>query len=414
MRLLKIFATLTILLSLSSCLLNMHESDFDEEAISSKILVKVNLPEGYDNSVEGLKVTLTNPATGLMYTASTNVNGEAVVNVAHGTYIATTEKKESESGGIILIFNGTSESIRVSPSDPREVTAKIDLKVSKAGQIVIKEMYYGGCMNAATGKSYNKDQYIILYNNSGEVAYLDSLCIGVVYPYNAPSNGKVTDYVKSWLGTTELRDSLPNAAMGWIFPGTGKDNPLNPGEEAVISVNAINHAATISTSVDLGKRGYWALYDPLLTKGHSVPNAGVKVLNAYWKVGTSTAYSISYSCPAVFIYSMGGKSTTRFIADTYTWAPGNATNRNLDVLMIDKELVIDGVECLRSVTDSKRLRPEVDNGFAMIDGSGQGQSILRKVDAEATAAAGGRIVYMDTNNSSNDFEKRATPTLFGK
>jgi len=79
--------------------------------------------------------------------------------------------------------------------------------------------------------------------------------------------------------------------------------------------------------------------------------------------------------------------------------------------MVDKNLVLDGVECFKNITDTKRIRPEVDNGFAITDGSGQGQSIHRKVDPIATAAAGGRIVYMDTNNSSVDFEKRAKASL---
>ncbi|MDD2420007.1 MAG: DUF4876 domain-containing protein, partial [Bacteroidales bacterium] len=102
-----------------------------------------------------------------------------------------------------------------------------------------------------------------------------------------------------------------------------------------------------------------------------------------------------------------------FVADTYTQNP-KYSNSNFNVLMVDKNLVLDGLECFRSVTDTKRLRPEVDNGFALIEGAGQGQSIHRKIDEAATAAAGGRIVYMDTNNSSNDFEVRSQVSLLNK
>ncbi|MDD4492319.1 MAG: DUF4876 domain-containing protein, partial [Bacteroidales bacterium] len=45
------------------------------------------------------------------------------------------------------------------------------------------------------------------------------------------------------------------------------------------------------------------------------------------------------------------------------------------------------------------------------NGSGTGETVHRKIDAVATAAAGGRIVYMDTNNSSNDFEVKSKPSL---
>jgi hypothetical protein len=40
-----------------------------------------------------------------------------------------------------------------------------------------------------------------------------------------------------------------------------------------------------------------------------------------------------------------------------------------------------------------------------------GKTIHRVVDEEATSNAGGRIVYKDTNNSSNDFYVRASQSI---
>lgn len=406
-----LFLLIASVVYLSGCMKDLKTDEFTDDAISSVITVTVNMPEGYNYTTEGLPVYFVDPSSGLEFCDTTNASGVATIRVPHGAYIATTETKHSAAGGVVYIFNGVSEKIRVAPNDPKNASSKIDLNVSKAGQIVLKELYYGGCTNPATSKSYSKDQYFILYNNSGEVAYLDSLCLAVVDPYNAPSSGKTTNWVKP--NSTEIRDSIPVSGFGWMFPGTGNQHPLQPGEQVVISLNAINHVPITSTSVNLGIQGYWAAYDPLLTKGQSTPNAGVNLMTGFWKVGTATSWVVSTLSPAVFLYSMGGKTPTQFITDTYTWNPGYATNRNFDCLMVDKNLIIDGVECFRNVTDSKRLRPEVDNGFAMVDGGGQGQSVHRRVDAQATAAAGGRIVYMDTNNSSNDFEKRTTASLVG-
>jgi hypothetical protein len=390
------------------CMKDLKTDEFSDDAISSTISITVTMPQGYDYSTAGLTIILTDPSTGLVFSGLTNQSGTATIRVAHGSYIATTETKHS-TGKVIYIFNGTSEKIRVTPSDPNEVSSAIALNVSKAGQIVIKELYYGGCMNPATGKSYSSDGYIILYNNSDQIAYLDSLCIGVADPGNAPTSGRISSWVKQ--GTTELRDSIPNSRMGWMFPGNGTDNPLQPGEEVVISLNGIDHTLTCPTSVNLGKAGYWALYDPIMTPKQSTPSPGVKLLQGFWKVGTSTAYSISVVSPAVFIYSLGGKSTAQFVTDTYTWNPSYPSTRNFDCLMVDKNLILDGIECFRSVTDSKRLRPEIDNGYTMTDGSGTGQSVHRRIDEVATLAAGGRIVYMDTNNSTNDFVMRPTASL---
>ena len=403
---------MAITVLISGCLKDMRIEDFSDDSLSSNLTIKVVMPQGFNYSTQGLVIKLTDPSTGLQFSGTTNATGTANIKVAHGSYFATTEFKHTESGGVIYIFNGTTERLRVTPVDSKNKSANLNLNVSKTGQIVIKEFYYGGCLNPATGSSYSNDKYIILYNNSGDVAYLDSLCVGVADPYNAPTSGRVSNWVKT--GTTELRDSIPNISFGWMFPGTGRDYPLMPGEEVVLATNAINHAASVSTSINLGKAGYWAIYDPILTTGQSVPNAGVNRMIGYWKMGTANQFVISALSPALFIYNMGGKSTQKFITDTYTRNPGYATNRNFDVLMIDKNLIIDGVECLRNVTDTKRLRPEIDNGFAMIDGSGQGQTVHRKIDQAATTAAGGRIVYMDTNNSSNDFEKRTTASLLNK
>lgn len=405
---LSILLLLMFSFALSGCLKDLRDSDFLDENLSSTINIEVKIPQGYNYSLEGLVIKLNDPSTGRLFEGVTNANGVASIKVAHGTYIATTEFKKTEAGGTILIFNGTTGKIRVTPVDAAVVSNDLSLNVSRAGQIVIKEFYYAGRVNPETGKKYANDQYIILYNNSSDVAYLDSLCIGVADPWNALISGRVSHWAKD--GGTELRDSVPNIGIGWMFPGSGRDNPLQPGEEVVISTNAINHFASVPTSVDLSKPGYWALYDAILTSSQSVPEPGVKLLEGFWKVGSAKSYIISQLSPALFIYSLGGKTTAKFVEDTYTWNP-RYSNRNFDVLMVDKNLVLDGVECFRDVTDTKRLRPEIDNGFAMIDGSGQGQSVHRKIDKVATAAAGGRIVYMDTNNSSNDFEVREVASL---
>lgn len=409
MRNIKILLILIASLSIWGCMKDVKSSQFTDDATSSTINITVAMPSGYDYPVAGMKVKLSDPSTGLLFEGITNADGVAQIRVAHGSYTATSEAKYSVPGGVIYIFNGTSNRIRVTPTDEKVVDADLPLNVSKTGQIVIKEFYYGGCLNPLTGKTYANDKYIILYNNSDAVAYLDSLCIGVADPFNAPTSGKSSVWVKK--GTTELRDSVPNTSMAWMFPGTGKDNPLEPGAQVVVCTNGINHTITAPNSVDLSKAGYWALYDPILTKGQSTPQPGVKLMQGYWKVGTATQYTISQLSPALFIYSLGGKSLSKFILDTYTWNPAQATNRNFDCLMVDKNSVLDGIECFRDVTDSKRLRPEIDNGFTKTNGSGTGETVHRKIDAVATAAAGGRIVYMDTNNSSNDFEVKTKASL---
>lgn len=396
--------------SLTSCLKDAKEGDFSDDSISGSITVQIVAPEGQSVDMEGMDVVFSDASSGLTYKAVADASGKATARVAYGNYVASTESKIALSGGKTAIYNGSTDRIKVTPDNSVISDYNLTLNYSQTSQIVIKELYYTGCTNPETGKNYIKDSYFILYNNSADVAYLDSLCVGVAYPYNAPTDGKLSDWVKP--GTSELRDSIPSACMGWMFQGTGNSIPLQPGEEVVVSLNAIDHTTICSTSVDLGRSNYYAMYDAANTPSQSAPNPGVNTLECFWKTGTSRAFVISISSPAIFIYTMGGKSKEQFILDSKAVNPNSPGNRNNDVLLIDKNLVVDGLECLISQSQTKRLRSEIDNGFAMIkEGGGSGKSVHRKVDEEATAAAGGRIVYQDTNNSSNDFEVRDYPTL---
>ena len=84
-----------------------------------------------------------------------------------------------------------------------------------------------------------------IYNNSDEIAYLDSLCIGTVNPVTSTSPSNFTKPDGS------LWDEIPLFMMAWQFPGTGTDYPLQPGK--TLSRNAINHVDIASQSVDLSQ-----------------------------------------------------------------------------------------------------------------------------------------------------------------
>ena len=69
--------------------------------------------------------------------------------------------------------------------------------------------------------------------------------------------------------------------------------------------------------------------------------------------------------------------------------------------MIPKDWVIDGVECVVSASSAnKRIPNNIDAGFTYIPTKNLGNSVCRKIDE----IIDGRIIYVDTNNSSEDFE----------
>lgn len=234
-----------------------------------------------------------------------------------------------------------------------------------------------------------------IYNNSDEIAYLDSLCIGTVNPVTSTSPSNFTKPDGS------LWDEIPLFMMAWQFPGTGTDYPLQPGEETIIALNAINHVDIASQSVDLSKVGF-AFWDPLLT-GASVPAPGVEPLKMIWR-NSGNAFTISLTGPAMVIFKI--PTSEAISAQAYAEDPGNIQqdpvkpSATMKFLMIHKDWVIDGVECVTSASKAnKRIPNNIDAGFTYIPTSYLGNSVCRKVDE----VVDGRTIYMDSNNSSEDF-----------
>lgn len=167
-----------------------------------------------------------------------------------------------------------------------------------------------------------------------------------------------------------------------------------------MAINAVNHEQRASHSVNLAVADY-AFWDADLTK-EEVPAPGVVPLLKFWKEGTSTAFSVSQTGPAMILFKIKGTSATEYAGD-----PGNLMkdpakpNLNTRYLMIPSDWVIDGVECVISRAQAnKRLTTNVDAGFIFMENQNEGLAVVRKIES----VEGGRIIYRDTNNSSEDFE----------
>ncbi len=366
-----------------------------EEKMSIGALIKVNMPEGFENvNPEGIDVKLYSTTSGLTYTSKCDASGIATFNVEYGFYEAVAQHQERGEYAID-IFNGRMERIVLNRNSKDDDTYMINMTHAQLSKLIIKEIYYAAC-KGDDNKNYTKDAYVSIYNNSDEVAYLDSLCIGTANPVTSstPSNFINED--------GSLWDEIPLFMMAWQFPGTGTDYPLQPGEEAIIALNAINHENIASKSVDLSKANF-AFWNSLLTAA-SVPAPGVEPLNMIWR-NNGTAYTISLTGPAMVIFKI--PTSAAVSAQAYAENPNNLKqdpvkpSASQRYLMIHKDWVIDGVECVTSASKAnKRIPNNIDAGFTYIPTSYMGNSVCRKVDE----VVNGRIVYMDTNNSSEDFE----------
>ena len=215
-------------------------------------LLSVNAvyPDGYADAVhEGAVIRIEEVSSGAVYTARTDRRGLAEISVPPGIYRISCSDRTGRD-----IFNGTADKVIVTG---RRIV-DLPLSHSRAGTLVIKEIYTGGCSKAPQEGTYQSDQYFIIHNNDFETAYLDSLCFGTLSPYNSTAtNAWVTrDEVT---GESIFPDFAPVVTVVWQLPGSGRDFPLGPGEDAVVALRgAIDHTLQYPLSVNLNRSDVFA------------------------------------------------------------------------------------------------------------------------------------------------------------
>ena len=98
---------------------------------------------------------------------------------------------------------------------------------SKVDHLIIKEVFYSGHYWRREFKGYNfparnqmvsDDQYIIIYNPTNEVKYLDglALCIHAIDPTISITFAPGDNFVNRYYGVSSIS----------YFPGTGPDHPI--------------------------------------------------------------------------------------------------------------------------------------------------------------------------------------------
>lgn len=390
---------------------------------------------------EGVSVTMKVLNGTTSYSSETDESGVASFEIPSGIYEASVSFKVSADGQI-TILNGINSNITVSAGGEYEF--KIQLTESTAGQIIIKELYVGGCPKDDGSGSFLNDAYVILYNNSELEADASDISFACTYPLNANSTNK---YLVDGVLTYETEGWLPAQYGIWRFD---TQVTIPPYSQIVVAIKgAIDHTATYSQSVDLSKGEYYCMYDPESgysnTATYPAPSAAIPTSH-YLKAtsyGLGNAWAISTNSPAFFIINKDGIETYASNVDNYDYTP-SATN---PVVKIPVEWVADAVDVYRSTYDTNAKRiTAVDAGYVYFL-SQFGYSIYRNVDKEATEAIEGNkdklvydyalgttldegvstdpsgidaeasiangavIIYSDTNNSTNDFHQRAKASL---
>ena len=403
--------------------------------------------KGIESNAADFKVELRNTQTNSIFAEMTNAQGTAIFHVTPGIYEATASKKELKGGNTYFIYNGTSGQITVREGQTTPVT--MEMKRAKTSQVVIKELYNGGCMKDDGVTMFQYDKCFILYNNSPEPAVLNNLCMGFAAPANAQATNR--NYDETGKLVYEKEGFIPAWNGVWYFPTT---LTIEPYSQVVVNITgAIDNTLTVTASVNYAKEEYYCMYDPesgYNNTGYYPTPSAVIPTSHYLKavvMGQGNAWPFSMSSPAFVVFQTPSGIHPR----EYCMNPNNLWYHNGEVKQVNacakvpNDWVLDAMEVYSSAYQEgsvKRLTADIDAGYVWLTNQ-HGHTLYRNVDQQATEALeenegklvyqyqkgvdnstdpsgidaeasiknGAHIIYQDTNNSTNDFHERQQCSL---
>lgn len=440
-------------------LLNVVSCNDKEEVIKTfNVSIKLEYPEGHSPK-EDVAVRLKRSNADDVIEGKTNAEGIAKFTVLAGIYEASVSDTRYIDG-LEFIFGGNKSNIAITDAwEESGETISISLTATKSSQIVIKEVYIGGAPSPTFDENGNpildekgepvttvflQDPYIILYNNSNAEFSADNVTFGNPFPINSNATN---NFIKNGELIYKNEGWMPAAFGIWHFNGNIR---IAPGEQIVVAINSANdHTSTYKNSVNLANPEYYVAYDPESgfnnIRYHPAPSELIPsshYLKAYRFTGvTSNAWGLTIS-PAFFVF-VPQEPLSSFTSD-----PNNlvlhGTSSTQTALKVPREWIIDGIDIFTAgnAKNQKRLTSDIDAGYIEFTNK-LGHSLYRNVNKEATEAIAGnqgkivynyvlgtnnstdpsgidaeasikngaRIIYMDTNNSSEDFHQRQKASL---
>lgn len=399
--------------------------------------------DGANFAVADIPVTLVD-GNGVSYDAATDASGKVTYQVPAGSYTASATYKTAADGQRI-VYNGTNNTIFAAENS---TAFTIDLNKVVSQQIIIKELYNGGCPKNDASGNYFDDAYVVLYNNSEYEADATDVVFSLILPANGNAANKyITDGVLMY----EALGWIPAYSSIWWFKN---DVKIAPYSQIVIAIfGAIDHTQTVSASVDLSKSDYfWMSNTDVATifKNPKYKTSETIAADHYmttYPISAGNAWVISNQSPAFYIGKMSHAEVEALSKDSDNYDK----TATLAVAKFPQEKVTDAVEIWASAQIEKsnyRFPATINTGYVALTNA-LGHTIYRNVDkeatealpenagklvynyaggtydaatnagstdpsgidAEASIAAGAHIIYSDTNDSSKDFHERAVASI---
>ena len=333
-----------------------------------------------NDGVRGAEVSLKSNLLGTEYNLISDSNGVVKINgIISDQYIVTATRQMT--GDEMLIVSGTGATnvklvnklnriIELSAASSRSIELGMEIVIG-GSPLIISEIY--ACGPQGSGLYYH-DKYVEIYNQSDSVLYLDKMMIAIVY---TNSNTGV-----------QYRDDPEyiHSKSIWIFPGTGKDYPIQPGQFVVCTEDAIDHRINAPNSVDLSNADFEFYKDDAPDVDNpAIPN----MIRIYQTSGND--------------WLIGGETGALVLA-TF---PADSLKPFDDQFLLPYTSLLDGVEYKSDPTrlDKKILNEGIDAGCTGGIQFYTGKSMERIIISDTE-----RKILKDENNSSVDFMIIDAPT----
>ena len=270
------------------------------------------------------------------------------------------------------------------------------------GGFVISEIFFTGTTTPEGNQYSGGDAYIVISNNSDVTLYADSIAV-----------------LESEFLTTTKRDYTPdvmNEAFStdavYMIPGNGTSVAVEPGKSLVLAINAINHKEANPNSIDLTGADF-EFFDESSNPRFTDPDGPATNLDK-WYCYTATVYGFhnrGFRSMAIARMQTSKENWLENYAYTaaYTWTFNEYSfDRTVDTYKVPNAWILDAVNLsVESEFQWIVTSPALDAGWTYCgkvdkDQTRYNKAVIRKKDADGK--------YIDTNNSTNDFEPEAKPS----
>ena len=327
------------------------------------------------------------------------------IEVVPGLYNINYTARVRLSNGVESTMRAQAQSVEISAGDNRLTLTAFN--TIESDDLIIAEIFFTGT-TTATGAQHRGDDYIKLYNNTDHVIYADGLSI-FESDFNTRSK---YDY------TPDIMAEAVAVRAVYTVPGNGTQYPVKPGEYFLIADNAYDHRTTSDLSFDLSHAACEWYDESQVASMQDVDNPAVPNMDK--------VYSYSRS---IFLLSNGGdrafgiarldKSAEEFLTDNvydYEYQLVTATgsfDMSGNAYKIPNSAIVDVVNCSPQTTYVWNVTsPALDCGwtYCALNNSDKTRfftSVRRKM---LYLNDEGNPVLKDTNNSTDDFNARVTPS----